>query len=291
MFEPGSVFKIVTASAALEEKKVNELTPFFCENGEYKVAGRILHDHTSHGTLTFSEVIQMSSNIGTAKVAQLLGPDTLYRYVKAFGYGEKTGIDIPGEISGSMKPTRQWSKTTITCVPMGQEVGVTSLQLAAGVSVIANGGNLMRPFVIKEIRDKAGDMIKYTSPAVVRRVLDEDTAARMKKILIGVIESGTGKLAKLDNFTAAGKTGTAQKVEPTGQYSHSRFMASFVGFAPAEDPQLAIAVTVDEPRGMYYGGVVAGPVFKNVAADSLKYLRTKDYTAGALALYETERAY
>ncbi len=217
MFEPGSVFKIVTASAALEEKKVNELTPFFCENGEYKVAGRILHDHTSHGTLTFSEVIQMSSNIGTAKVAQLLGPDTLYRYVKAFGYGEKTGIDIPGEISGSMKPTRQWSKTTITCVPMGQEVGVTSLQLAAGVSVIANGGNLMRPFVIKEIRDKAGDMIKYTSPAVVRRVLDEDTAARMKKILIGVIESGTGKLAKLDNFTAAGKTGTAQKVEPTGQ--------------------------------------------------------------------------
>jgi cell division protein FtsI (penicillin-binding protein 3) len=290
MFEPGSVFKIVAASAALAEKKVTEMTPFFCENGEYKVAGRILHDHTSHATLTFREVIEQSSNIGTAKVAQLLGADTLYRYVKAFGYGAKSGIDIPGEISGSMKPVRQWSKTTITCVPMGQEVGVTSLQLAAGVSVVANGGNLMRPYVIKEIRDKTGDMIKYTSPAEVRRVLDEDTAARMKKILIGVVENGTGKLAKLDDFTAAGKTGTAQKIEANGQYSHSRFMASFVGFAPAEDPQLAIAVTIDEPRGMYYGGVVAGPVFKNVAQDSLKYLRTKDYTDGALALYETGHA-
>jgi len=173
---------------------------------------------------------------------------------------------------------------------MGQEVGVTALQLAAAVSVVANGGNLMKPYVIKEIRDKAGDMIKYTSSSVVRRVLDEETSARMKKILIGVVENGTGKLAKLEYFTAAGKTGTAQKVEPGGQYSHSRFMASFVGFAPAEDPQLAIAVTIDEPRGMYYGGVVAGPVFKNVAADSLKYLRTKEYTDGALALYETERS-
>ncbi|MFA6384622.1 MAG: penicillin-binding transpeptidase domain-containing protein [Candidatus Omnitrophota bacterium] len=290
MFEPGSVFKIVTASAALEERKVNEMTPFFCENGEYKIAGRILHDHTSHGTLTFREVIELSSNIGTVKVAHLLGAEMLYRYVKAFGFGTKSGIDIPGEISGSMKPTRQWSKTTITCVPMGQEVGVTALQLVTAVSVVANGGTLMKPYVIKEIRDKTGDMIKYTSPTAVRRVLDEDTAARMKKILIGVVENGTGKLAKLDGFTAAGKTGTAQKVEPGGRYSHSRFMASFIGFAPAEDPQLAIAVTLDEPRGIYYGGVVAGPVFKNVAADSLKYLRTKEYKDGALALYETERA-
>jgi cell division protein FtsI (penicillin-binding protein 3) len=291
MFEPGSVFKIVTASAALEERKVTEMTPFFCENGEYRVAGRILHDHTSHGTLTFREVIEQSSNIGTVKVAQLLGADMLYRYVKAFGFGAKSGIDIPGEISGSMKPTRQWSKTTITCVPMGQEVGVTALQLVSAVSVVANGGTLMKPYVIKEIRDKAGDMIKYTSPTVVRKVLDEETAARMKKILIGVVENGTGKLAKLDDFTAAGKTGTAQKIEPGGQYSHTRFMASFVGFAPAEDPLLAIAVTLDEPQGMYYGGVVSGPVFKNVAADSLKYLRTKEFTDGALALHETERSH
>jgi len=287
MFEPGSVFKIVTASAALEEKKVDEMTPFFCENGEYKVAGRILHDHTSHGTLSFKEVIEMSSNIGMAKVAQLLGPQTVYRYVRAFGYGEKSGIDIPGEIPGSIKPPHQWSKTTITCVPMGQEVGVTALQLAVGISVIANGGNLMRPYVIKEIRDKTGEMIKYTNPFVARRVISEDTAARMKKILIGVVENGTGKLAHMDGFTAAGKTGTAQKVEPSGQYSHSRFMASFVGFAPAEEPQLAIAVTVDEPRGMYYGGVVAAPVFKNVAADCLKYLRTKNIEAKPLAFNET----
>jgi cell division protein FtsI (penicillin-binding protein 3) len=289
MFEPGSVFKVVPASAALEEKKVNEMTRFFCENGEYRVAGRILHDHTSHATLTFREVIELSSNIGTAKVAQLLGADALYRYVKLFGFGAKTGIDIPGEISGSIKPTSQWSKTTITCVPMGQEVGVTSLQLAAGMAVIANGGNLMKPYVIKEIRDKTGEMIKFTSPYSVRKVLSEETAARMKKILIGVIESGTGKMAKLDNYTAAGKTGTAQKVEPTGQYSHSRFMGSFVGFAPAEDPQLVISVTIDEPRGMYYGGVVAAPVFKNVAADSLNYVRTKDFTEGTYAYNEPKR--
>jgi cell division protein FtsI (penicillin-binding protein 3) len=264
------------------------MTKFFCENGEYRVAGRILHDHTSHATLTFTEVIEQSSNIGTAKVAQLLGADTLYRYVKLFGFGSKSGIDIPGEISGSIKPPREWSKTTITCVPMGQEVGVTSLQLANGMAVIANGGTLMKPYVIKEIRDKTGDMIKYTSPAPIRKVLNEETAARMKKILIGVVENGTGKLAKLNNFTAAGKTGTAQKLEPGGQYSHSKFMGSFVGFAPAEDPQLVIAVTIDEPQGMYYGGVVAAPVFKNVAEDSLKYVRTKDYTDGALAYHEAK---
>jgi cell division protein FtsI (penicillin-binding protein 3) len=288
MFEPGSVFKIVPASAALGENKVNEMTKFFCENGEYRVAGRILHDHTSHATLTFREVIELSSNIGTAKVAQLLGADTLYRYVKLFGFGSKSGIDIPGEISGSIKPPREWSKTTITCVPMGQEVGVTSLQLANSMAVIANGGTLMKPYVIKEIRDKTGDMIKYTSPTPIRKVLNEETAARIKKILIGVVENGTGKLAKLNNFTAAGKTGTAQKVEPGGQYSHSRFMGSFVGFAPAEDPQLVISVTIDEPRGIYYGGVVAAPVFKNVAEDSLKYVRTKDYTDGALAYHEAK---
>ncbi len=282
MFEPGSVFKIVAAAAALEEKKVDELSRFFCENGEYSVAGRVLHDHRPHGWLTFREVIELSSNIGTAKVAALMGPDTLYRYVKSFGFGVKSGVDMPGEISGRIAPTKYWSKTSMTCIPMGQEVGVTALQLANALSVIANGGSLMKPYVVKEILSKQGDIVKKVEPVVVRRVISERTAARMRKILIGVIENGTGKLAKGPDFTAGGKTGTAQKIEPNGAYSHSKYVASFIGFAPAEDPQLVVVVMVDEPRGYYFGGVVSAPAFKNVVSDTLKYLQTRDFSNGAL---------
>lgn len=275
MFEPGSVFKIVTASAALEEGKISEQDRFFCENGEYRIAGHTLHDHTGHGWLTFQEVIENSSNIGTCKAAQKIGAQTLHKYIRLFGFGQKSGVDFPGEVSGMVKDLSRWSKTSITAVPMGQEVGVTALQLACAMSVIANGGLLMKPYVTMEVRDKNGVIRKQTVPAVVRKVLSPETAARMRKILVGVIENGTGKLAKSKEFTAGGKTGTAQKVEPNGTYSHSKFMASFVGFAPAEDPQLVIAVTIDEPRGFYYGGVISAPVFKNVAADSLKYLKSR----------------
>jgi len=284
MFEPGSVFKIVTASAALEENKVNEMTRFFCENGEYRIANHILHDHKPHGWLTFREVIELSSNIGTSKVAQLLGPQTLYEYIKAFGFGTKLGVDMPGEINGSIKPPRQWSKTSIACVPMGQEVGVTALQLASAVSVIANGGYLMKPYLVKEVRDRQGQVIEVYPPTMMRRVISEETAARMRKILTGVMETGTGKMGKLDQFTAAGKTGTAQKLEPNGTYSHDKYIASFMGFAPAEGPQVAIVVTIDEPRGYYFGGVVAAPVFKRVAEDVLKYLKTREYTQQTAAM-------
>ncbi len=284
MFEPGSVFKIVTAAAALEENKVNEMTRFFCENGEYRVANHTLHDHRPHGWLTFREVIEQSSNIGTSKVAQLLGPDKLYEYIKRFGFGAKLGIDIPGEINGSIKPPRQWSKTSIACVPMGQEVGVTALQLATALSVIANGGYLMKPYLVREVRDRQGQVIDYYPPTLVRQVLSEETAARMRKILIGVMENGTGKMGKLGQFTAGGKTGTAQKLDPNGSYSHDKYIASFMGFAPAEDPQVAIVVTVDEPHPYYFGGVVAAPVFKRVAEDVLKYLKTKEYTQQTASL-------
>ncbi len=290
MFEPGSVFKIVTAAAALEENKVKEQDKFFCENGKYKVANHVLHDHTSHGWLTFQEVIEQSSNIGTCKVAQVLGPEALCRYVKLFGFGVKTGIDLPGEISGQAKDLRYWSKTSISAIPMGHEVGVTAMQLAGAISAIANGGNLMRPYIVKQIRDGSGEAIKVFSPEVIRQVLSPEAAARTKKILIGVIENGTGKLAKVPDFTAAGKTGTAQKVEPNGTYSHSKFVASFIGFAPAEDPQIVIVVTVDEPRGTYYGGTVSAPVFKKVAAEVLKYLKTKQSSQDALVLNVSKRA-
>jgi len=290
LFEPGSVFKIVTASAALEEKKVVEEDKFFCENGAYKVGGHILHDHRPHGWLSFREVIEQSSNIGTTKVAQILGPDLLYRYVKLFGFGVKSGIDLPGEISGMIKEPRFWSKTSISAVPIGQEIGVTTLQLASAISVIANGGELMKPYIVKEIRDKHGEIIKSFSPIVVRKVISPDTANRVKKILTGVVEEGTGKLAKITDFTAAGKTGTAQKLEPNGAYSHNKFVASFIGFAPAEDPIIAIVIVVDEPRPYYFGGVVAAPVFKNVAGDVLKYLKGKRSINEVLALNESTRA-
>ncbi len=289
LFEPGSVFKIVTASAALEEKRVTEEDKFFCENGSYRVAGRILHDHQPHGWLTFREVIEESSNIGTTKVAQILGPDIIYRYIKLFGFGVKTGVDLPGEISGMIKEPRYWSKTSISAVPIGQEVGVTALQLACAFSVIANGGQLMKPYIVKEIRDKHGEIIKSYSPVVVRKAISQDTANRVKKILTGAVEEGTGKLAKITGFTAAGKTGTAQKIEPNGAYSHSKFVASFVGFAPAEDPVIAVAVVIDEPRPYYFGGVVSAPVFKKVAGDVLKYLKGKNSVNEVLALNESKR--
>ena len=272
LFEPGSVFKIVTASAALEERKVNENSRFFCENGAWNFGSHTLHDHQPHGWLTFSEVIEQSSNIGTVKVAQLLGPPLLHKYIKSYGFGAKTGLELHGEINGMNKDPRNWSKTSIGAVPIGQEVGVTALQLVAAVSVIANGGQLVKPYLVKEIRDQYGETVKYFSPAPVRRVISESTAARMRKILTKVIEQGTGKLAKPASFSAAGKTGTAQKLDPNGAYSHDKFVGSFIGFAPADNPQIAMVVTLDEPHPYYYGGVVSAPVFKNVAEDVLKYL-------------------
>ncbi len=274
LFEPGSVFKIVTAAAAFEEKKVTETDRFFCENGRYKVGPHILHDHEPEGWLSFREVIEKSSNIGTVKAAQILGPDTLYKYIKLFGFGTKSGIDLPGEISGLIREPKAWSKISIAAVPIGQEVGVTAIQLVTAMSVIANGGQLMKPYVISEIKDKYGEMIKVFSPQVRNRVVSAETAARLRKILAGVVAEGTGRLAKIEGFSAAGKTGTAQKLEPNGTYSHSKFVGSFVGFAPAEDPLIAVAVVMDEPHPAYYGGVVAAPVFKNVANDVIRYIRS-----------------
>ena len=288
IFEPGSVFKIVTLSAALEEKKVTEEDKFFCENGSYKVATHILHDHRPHGLLNFREVIEQSSNIGTVKVAQILGNGLLYRYIRLFGFGSKLGIDLPGEIGGITREPRFWSKISIAALPIGQEVGVTVLQLAAAISVIANGGQLIRPYVVKEVRDKLGETIKKNSPVVVRKVISQDTATRAKNILIGVVKNGTGKLASPSGFSAAGKTGTGQKLEPNGAYSHNKFVASFIGFAPAENPLIAIAVVIDEPRPYYFGGVVAAPVFKNVATQTLRYLKTKQLPQEIIALNEAK---
>jgi len=273
MFEPGSVFKIVAASAALEEGRFNESDRFFCENGSYRVANHILHDHHAHGWLTFAQVFSESSNIGTTKIAQGLGPDIIYRYAASFGFGRQSGLDMPGEISGVLKEPKDWSKTTIGAVPIGHEVGVTALQLACAISSIANDGILMRPSIVKAIQDTQGEIIKEYKPEEVRRVISSKTAKRIKDILVLATEEGTGKLARVSDFKVAGKTGTAQKIEPDGSYSHSRYIASFIGFAPAEQPLVAVVVTVDEPRPYYFGGVVAAPVFKRIVQDVVKYLK------------------
>lgn len=289
LFEPGSVYKIVTASAALQENRVREQDKFFCENGAYRVATHTLHDHRPHGWLTFRQVIAESSNIGTTKVAQILGNDIIYRYSRLFGFGTKSGIDTYGEISGVLREPRFWSKISIAAIPIGQEVGVTALQLVNAISVIANGGQLMRPHLVQEIRDKEGEIIKKFSPVMIRKVISVDTAARVKEILTAAVAEGTGKLAKVPDVACAGKTGTAQKLEPNGSYSHNKFVGSFIGFAPAEEPLVAIAVVIDEPRPYYFGGVVAAPVFKNVASDTIKYLKTNQSPSYLIALNEPKR--
>ncbi|MFH0877280.1 MAG: penicillin-binding transpeptidase domain-containing protein [Candidatus Omnitrophota bacterium] len=270
-FEPGSVFKVVTATAALDEGGFKLDDKIFCENGEYRVANHTLHDVHPYGLLTFKEVITQSSNIGTTKIAQKMGAATVYKYAHLFGIGESTSVGLPGEVGGVLKPVSTWSKTSIGAVPIGQEVCVTALQLACTISTIANGGVYMQPYVIKAIVDKNGQEIKHFQPQALRRVLSEETSAKMREILTAVVETGTGKLARSQLFKFAGKTGTAQKVESNGTYSHSKFFASFIGFAPADDPQIAIVVVVDEPHPYYYGGVVSAPAFKLVAEDVLKY--------------------
>jgi len=270
-FEPGSVFKIVTASAALESKLVKPEDKFFCENGEYKYSTHILHDHRPHGWLTFKEVIEMSSNIGTCKVAQIVGPNRLYKYIKAYGIGDLTKIDLPGEVRGYIRPPSKWSKLSITSVPMGQEVTVNSIQLACAVSAIANGGTLMKPRIVRAVVDKDGAIIKEYPVQRVRKVITNETAKEMRSFLRGVVTDGTGQMAESEGYYPAGKTGTGQKLEPTGVYSHSKFTSSFIGFVPYDKPLFTIVVIVDEPHPLYFGGTVAAPAFKNIATDIMRY--------------------
>ncbi len=275
IYEPGSVFKIVTASCALENDVAAMDQEFFCEDGEYYIGGRILHDHKPHGTLTFTEVFEKSSNIGVTKIAEIIGKDELYRFIKLFGFGEASGIKATGEVQGIIRRPDEWSGVSISAVPMGQEVAVTSIQLIMAMSAIANGGELLEPHIVSRIVSEDNNVIKSSSRAVKRRILSKATAKKMKSILKGVVERGTGRNARLDLYTSAGKTGTAQKVGPDGKYSHSKFVASFIGFAPVNRTRIAVLVSLDEPQGTYYGGTVAAPVFKEVAGDVLKYLKVK----------------
>lgn len=276
-FEPGSSFKIVTAAAALEEGLVEVSDKFYCEEGAYRVGGRTLHDYRPNGWLTFSEVIVKSSNIGTVKVAQNLGKEKLWSFAGSFGFGRVSRVDLPGEVRGILRQPSEWSKTSISAIPMGQEVACTALQLVGAISCIANDGRLMKPRIVSRIVDKNGELVRSFPPEVVRRVVTKETARKMKDILIKVVEEGTGKEAGIAGYKVAGKTGTAQKAKPDGSgYSDTRFVASFIGFAPAEDPLFSMVVVIDEPTPRHFGGTVCAPVFREVAQGILKYLEVKD---------------
>ncbi|HEU4506184.1 MAG TPA: penicillin-binding protein 2 [Nitrospira sp.] len=272
-YEPGSTMKVVVAAAALEERVMMPGSMLFGENGRMTVANTTIHDHEKLGWMTFAQMIQKSSNIGAAKTGMLLGEQRLYRYLQAFGFGQRTDIDLPGEVGGLLKSPREWGRRSLASISMGQEVGVTPLQMLSAVAAIANDGVLMRPHVVSDVRDQKGQPVKEILPHVRRRVVSPATARTLTTILEGVVTSGTGTKAAIPGFRVAGKTGTAQKVDPrTGAYSSALSIGSFVGFVPADSPRLAMIVVIDEPQGEAWGGVVAAPVFRRVGEQALTYM-------------------
>jgi cell division protein FtsI (penicillin-binding protein 3) len=225
------------------------------------------------GWMTFAQMIQKSSNIGAAKTGMLLGEQRLYRFLQLFGFGQRTDIDLPGEVSGLLKAPKEWGRRSLASISMGQEIGVTPIQMVTAVSTLANDGVMMKPYVVSEVRDHKGRLLKELLPQVKRRVVSPETARTMTNILEGVVTSGTGTKAAIAGFRVAGKTGTAQKIDPrTGTYSVTQFVGSFVGFVPADAPRLAMIITIDEPQGEAWGGTVAAPVFHRVGEQVLNYL-------------------
>ncbi len=266
IYEPGSTFKIVTAAAALEEGVITPDDSVFCEEGVFLVAGRAFRDAHPYGWLRFREVVEHSSNIGVVKVAEMLGGDRLYRYARAFGFGAETGIGLPGEVKGILKPPSAWSGRSLASIAVGQEVSVTAMQMACAYAAVANGGVLMRPQVVLEVVGPERKILRRMKPEPIRRVISEATARKLVEILEGVVERGTGREAMIPGVRVAGKTGTAQRPREGGRgYAPGEFVASFVGFLPAESPELLCLIVIDTPReGGYYGGKVAAPVFKRI---------------------------
>ena len=271
-FEPGSTFKVFVVAAALEEGIVKPGDMYNCEGGSWGVAGRVIHDDHPHPRLNVSDIIKYSSNIGAAKIGFKLGEEKMSRYLRAFGFGQRTGIDLPGEVSGSLRKRLYGIELATTA--FGQGVTLSAIQLATAMSAVANGGNLMKPYLVERILDDSGKEVQRFEPQLVRRVISPETARKMTRMMETVTgEGGTGTKAAMDGFSVAGKTGTAQKVDPVTRGYGSKRIGSFVGFVPADKPKLTIAVIIDEPQGIKYGGVVAAPAFKGIAQNSLAYLK------------------
>ncbi len=274
--EPGSTFKIVPAAAALNLKLVTPETEIFCENGSFRYGGRRLRDSHPNGTLSVSQILVKSSNIGAAKLAIQMGDQRFFEYIRRFGFGERTGVNLPGEKSGIVHPPHLWSKISITRMPMGHEVAATPLQVATAMAVIANGGRLMVPQIVHSVVDDQGTIVQTFPPVEVRRVVSEAVANQVRSALIDVVgKNGTAKGAQVKGFKVAGKTGTAQKIGPNGSYNEGKYVVSFAGFLPAENPELIGIVLLDEAHtkpGLNYGGLVAAPVFARIMERAARYL-------------------
>ena len=277
MMEPGSTFKIVAAASALNERKLRFDSSVFCENGLWNFGGAALHDHRAFGYLSVRDILIKSSNIGAAKLALSVGQEKFYEYIRRFGFGERTGIELPGEINGVIRPPRLWSKISITRIPMGHEIGVTPLQMTVAMATIANSGKLIMPHIVKSITAADGKVISSLSPVVLRQVISPETARQIGDALRGVVsDRGTAAAAAVPGFTIAGKTGTAQKVARNGGYEQGKYVVSFVGYLPAEHPEFVGLVMLDDAHTtkpeLNYGGLVAGPIFSRVAEKAARYL-------------------
>ncbi|MFW2331292.1 MAG: peptidoglycan D,D-transpeptidase FtsI family protein [Nitrospinota bacterium] len=287
VFEPGSTMKIFSAAAAIEEGALKANDIIYCENGNYKVANHIFREAKGHKYkyLSLSNVLVKSSNIGAIKVGEKLGADRLYEYVSKFGFGSRTGIDLPGESAGLLKEVKDWSKVSLASISFGQEIGVTPIQLATAMSVIANDGWLVKPLIAKALV-KDGKVVKEYKIEKRRRVISSSTAKILQKILRKVVHVGTGNQAEVDLLEVAGKTGTAQKIDPTSRrYSKDRYVASFAGFAPANDPKLVVVVVIDEAEKNHWGGTIAAPVFAEIISRSFNLLSIQ--TEG-IRMYEVD---
>jgi len=274
-YEPGSIFKPIVAAATLEEGLAGPDDIFFCENGSFKIGRSHIGEAANHqfGWLTLRNIIAKSSNIGTIKIAQELGNKRFFDYMQKFGFGGKLGLDLPGEASGSLRSLSQWSGLSLASMSFGHEISVTPIQMVSAIATIANGGKRIRPRMTQAIL-KNGSLEKTFEPEIIDSVLSEETSRQMINILKSVVKpGGTGAKAAIPGFEVAGKTGTAQKIDPkTQSYSKTKYLASFVGFVPADAPRLVILVMIDEPQKSYWGGEVAAPVFQKIARKTLRYL-------------------
>ena len=268
-FEPGSTLKIFTAAAALESGLIQSDTLFYAENGEYQIGNNTIHDSSPHTWLSLTQVIKLSSNIGAIKISEAIGPEALFKTLTDFGFNEKTGINCPGETVGMLLPYRQWSRMDASA----QGISVSAIQLARAVAAIANDGVLMRPYIVKAITDSNGSLVERFQPEKIRQAISPEFARLLGQMMETVVApGGTGTHAALAGYRVCGKTGTAQKVDGNSGYAEDRFTASFVGFAPVRRPEIAILVVIDEPKENHYGGVVAAPVFKKIALETLDYM-------------------
>ncbi|GMR22459.1 MAG: penicillin-binding protein [Acidobacteriota bacterium] len=280
VYEPGSTFKIVAAAAALEENVTNEDERIDCGRGMIQVGSRVIRDSHYFDVLTFREVVEKSSNVGMIRIGQRLGKDRLEHYVHAFGFGAPSGIELPGESRGILRAASRWGPVTLASISFGQEIGVTALQMVTAANVVATSGYLMRPRLLLGFGDTDGRLVASFTPEPVRRVIQQDTSRRLKELLVGVVERGTGKRARIEGYRVAGKTGTAQKAV-RGGYSKTDYIASFVGFAPADTPELTALVILDSPTGDHSGSRAAA-VFARIVKRSLRYLGVAPQTEAPL---------